>query len=57
METLTHAIIIFVISALAVVAAGIGLARFGDELAEKTGWGALWRCLCWRWLRLWPQGP
>jgi cation:H+ antiporter len=42
METLTHAIIIFVISALAVVAAGIGLARFGDELAEKTGWGALW---------------
>ncbi len=24
------------------VFAGIGLARYGDELAEKTGWGTLW---------------
>lgn len=42
MGTLTHAIIVFVVSALAVVLSGIGVARYGDELAEKTGWGTLW---------------
>jgi cation:H+ antiporter len=42
METLAQAVTVFLISALAVILAGVGLARFGDELAEKTGWGALW---------------
>jgi cation:H+ antiporter len=42
METLTGAILVFLVSAGFVVLAGIGLARFGDELAEKTGWGTLW---------------
>jgi len=42
MESLTTALIVFFISATAVIFAGIGLARFGDELAEKTGWGTLW---------------
>ncbi len=42
METLTGAILVFLVSAAFVVLAGIGLARFGDELAEKTGWGTLW---------------
>jgi cation:H+ antiporter len=42
MDALTSAILIFVVSSIFVVFAGIGLARFGDELAEKTGWGALW---------------
>jgi cation:H+ antiporter len=41
-ESLTGAITVFVAAALFVVLAGIGLARFGDELAEKTGWGTLW---------------
>ena len=42
METLASAVLVFVLSAAFVVAAGIGLARFGDELAESTGWGKLW---------------
>jgi len=42
MDNFTAAILVFVVSALFVVLAGIGLARFGDELAEKTGWGTLW---------------
>jgi cation:H+ antiporter len=42
METLGSAIVVFLISAAFVVAAGIGLARFGDDLAEATGWGKLW---------------
>jgi cation:H+ antiporter len=42
MDTLGAAITAFIGSALFVIAAGMGLARFGDELAEKTGWGKLW---------------
>ncbi len=42
MEGLAGAVITFVISGFVVILAGIGLARFGDELAEKTGWGKLW---------------
>jgi cation:H+ antiporter len=42
METLTGAILVFLASAAFVVLAGVGLARFGDEIAEKTGWGTLW---------------
>jgi cation:H+ antiporter len=42
METLSGAIVVFLISSAFVVAAGVGLARFGDELAEATGWGKLW---------------
>lgn len=42
MGTLGTAITIFVVSAMFVIFAGMGLARFGDELAEKTGWGKLW---------------
>jgi cation:H+ antiporter len=42
METLSGAISVFLVSSACVIAAGIGLARFGDELAEKTGWGTLW---------------
>ena len=42
MESIGSAIFVFVASAAFVVAAGIGLARFGDELAESTGWGKLW---------------
>jgi len=42
MEGLAGAVVVFVTAALFVVIAGVGLARFGDELAEKTGWGTLW---------------
>lgn len=42
MDTLTAAVLTFFASAVCVVFAGIGLARYGDELAEKTGWGTLW---------------
>jgi cation:H+ antiporter len=41
-ESLGSAVAVFVISAVCVVFAGIGLAKYGDELAEKTGWGKLW---------------
>jgi cation:H+ antiporter len=42
MESLGAASAVFLASAVCVVFAGIGLARYGDELAEKTGWGKLW---------------
>jgi cation:H+ antiporter len=42
MDGLTAAVLIFLGSSVCVIFAGIGLARFGDELAEKTGWGTLW---------------
>jgi cation:H+ antiporter len=42
MESLGVAVTVFLVCALFVILAGVGLARFGDELAEKTGWGTLW---------------
>ena len=42
MDTLAVAIPVFLGSALAVVLAGIALARYGDQIADVTGWGALW---------------
>jgi cation:H+ antiporter len=42
MDSLGTAIVIFLVSSAFVIAAGIGLARFGDDLAEATGWGKLW---------------
>ena len=42
MDSLGGAIAVFLIAAVFVVFAGIGLAKYGDELAEKTGWGKLW---------------
>lgn len=42
MGQLGTAVLVFVASAAFVVAAGIGLARYGDDLAESTGWGKLW---------------
>jgi len=41
-DPLASAGLVFLVSSLAVVYAGVGLARYGDELAEKTGWGKLW---------------
>lgn len=42
MTGLGAALSVFLASAACVVAAGLGLARFGDALAESTGWGKLW---------------
>ena len=42
MESLGGAILMFVVSAAVVIIAGVNLARFGDDLAEVTGWGHLW---------------
>lgn len=42
MDTLGAAGLGFALSAAAVVGAGIGLARYGDALAQVTGWGRLW---------------
>src|SRR3989337_4249053 len=42
MESLSTAVLVFLLSASFVIAAGIGLARYGDDLAESTGWGKLW---------------
>lgn len=42
MDSLGVAVPVFLGSALVVVIAGVFLARFGDEIAERTGWGALW---------------
>jgi len=42
MDPLASAALVFLLSSLAVIYAGVGLARYGDELAEKTGWGKLW---------------
>ncbi len=41
-DELLIAIPVFLMSALAVVIAGVALAKFGDDIAEQTGWGALW---------------
>ena len=42
MDNLTAVILVFFVSSVCVIFAGVGLARYGDELAEKTGWGTLW---------------
>jgi cation:H+ antiporter len=42
MESLGGAVVVFLASAAFVVAGGIGLARFGDDIADVTGWGKLW---------------
>ncbi len=42
MDSLAVALPVFLASAAAVVLAGIALAKYGDEIAEVTGWGALW---------------
>jgi len=42
MDSLAVAVPVFLISAVVVVLAGVMLARFGDQVAEVTGWGALW---------------
>jgi cation:H+ antiporter len=42
MDSLSVALPVFFASAVVVVLAGVGLAYFGDEIAERTGWGALW---------------
>ncbi|MFQ5929906.1 MAG: sodium:calcium antiporter [Acidobacteriota bacterium] len=39
---LIHAILLFLGSAALVIFSGIYLARFGDALADLTGWGRLW---------------
>ena len=42
MDSLAVAVPVFLASAVLVVLAGIALARFGDQIADITGWGALW---------------
>jgi cation:H+ antiporter len=42
MDTLGSAIVVFLVSAAFVIAGGVGLARFGDDIADVTGWGKLW---------------
>ncbi len=42
MDSLAVAVPVFLASAIVVVLAGIMLARFGDQVADVTGWGALW---------------
>ena len=42
MDSLAVAVPVFLGSAVVVVLAGIALARLGDEIADVTGWGALW---------------
>ncbi len=42
MDSLAVAIPVFLASAVAVVIAGVALARYGDAIADVTGWGALW---------------
>lgn len=42
MDSLAVAVPVFLISAVVVVLAGVMLARFGDQVADVTGWGALW---------------
>ena len=41
-DNLALSVPVFLASAAVVVAAGIALARFGDQIADITGWGALW---------------
>ena len=42
MDSLAVAIPVFLASAVLVVLAGVALARFGDQIADITGWGTLW---------------
>jgi cation:H+ antiporter len=42
MDSLAVAVPVFLASAVVVVLGGIGLARYGDRIAEGTGWGTLW---------------
>ena len=42
MESLAIAVPVFLASGLVVVIAGVFLARYGDEIADRTGWGTLW---------------
>ena len=42
MDSLAVAIPVFLASAVLVVLAGVALARFGDQVADITGWGTLW---------------
>jgi cation:H+ antiporter len=42
MQSLGAALGVFLLCSIVVIIAGTQLARFGDELAEKTGWGTLW---------------
>ncbi len=42
LDNLVVAVPVFLASAAVVVIAGIALARFGDAIADQTGWGALW---------------
>ncbi len=42
MDKLSAALTIFVISGVFIIFAGMALAKYGDEIAEKTGWGTLW---------------
>jgi cation:H+ antiporter len=41
-DSLAVSVPVFLASGLVVVIAGVFLARYGDEIADKTGWGALW---------------
>ena len=42
MDSLTVAVPVFLASAVLVVLAGVALARYGDQIADITGWGTLW---------------
>ena len=42
MDSLAVSVPIFLASGLIVVIAGVFLARYGDEIADRTGWGTLW---------------
>lgn len=42
MDSLSVSAPVFFASAAVVVVAGVFLARYGDEIAERTGWGTLW---------------
>ena len=42
MDSLSVALPAFFASAVVVVLAGIALAKFGDQIADRTGWGTLW---------------
>lgn len=42
MDSLAVAVPVFLASAVLVVFAGVALARYGDQVADITGWGTLW---------------
>ncbi len=42
MDSLAVAVPVFLASAVLVVLAGVALARYGDQVADITGWGTLW---------------